>query len=233
MRYLDKFLIHARTGRRQQSGLSHQDFQTLPQEVGTENCCLTGSTRNVCKNVSSWPTGLFSSFYWNHFSLFTTSLPPIRKLFSAYGSLPPAAPFTQLCLQSLLSDTLCSRLEWFSTANNLSNLWCSKLQHVGTYAFCRWDDKFTLKWNWSSPNNLRESTKSPSPLSSNSSIVWSFYLSWSNHLVVPYVLEMNAGHLSKHQNKASETNRYKRFFFHQKCLSDQCVYYEENFWTEV
>ena len=94
-------------------------------------------------------------------------LPPclhtVPKLPSAYGSLPPAAPLTQLFFQSWLSHTLCSRLERFSTANNLSNLWCSKLQHVSTYAFCCWDDIFTQKWNCSSPNNLCKSPKSPSP----------------------------------------------------------------------
>ena len=87
---------------------------------------------NVCKNVSSRPTGLFRRFSWFDTPLFTT-----------YP--PPAAPSTQLFFQSMLSLTLCSRLERFSTANNLSNLWCRKLQHVSTYAFCRWDDIFTQK----------------------------------------------------------------------------------------
>ena len=117
MRWLDKFLVLAKTGYRQQLGLSFQEFQTPPQKFGTENCCLTLSTRNVCKNVSSRPTGLFSRFCRNDSPLFTTA--------------------TQLFFQSLFSHTLCSRLERFSTANNLSNLWCSKLQHVSTYAFCR------------------------------------------------------------------------------------------------
>ena len=117
------------------------------------------------------------------------------------------------CFFSLLSHTLCSCLERCSTANNLSNLWCSKLQHVSTYSFCRWDNISTQKGNCSSPNNLRKCPKSPSPLSSNRSIVWNFYLSWSNHLVVSYVLKMNAGHLSKHQNKPSDTDRHKGYFF--------------------
>ena len=33
--------FYVRTGHRQQVGHSLQDFQTLPQKVGTENCCLT------------------------------------------------------------------------------------------------------------------------------------------------------------------------------------------------
>ena len=140
-----------------------QDFPKLPRKVDTENYS-TSLMRNVCKNVSSRPTGLFSRFCWKDFPLFTTGR-------------PPSAPFSQLFFQSLSSHTLCSHLERFSTANNLSNLWCSKLQHVSAYAFCRWDDIFTQKGNCSSPNNLCKSPKSPSPLSSNRSIVWNFYLS--------------------------------------------------------
>ena len=83
------------------------------------------------------------------------------------SSLPPAVPFTQLFFQSLLSHTLCSRLERFSTANNLANLWCSEIQHVSTYRFYRWDDIFTQKWTCSAPKNLCKCTESPSPLSSN------------------------------------------------------------------
>ena len=96
---------------------------------------------------------------------------------SACGSLPPAAPFTQLFFQSLLSHTLCSRLGILSTTINLCDFWLSKFQLVSTYAFCSWDDIFTQKWNCSSPNNLCKSPKSPSPLSTNHSIVWNFYFS--------------------------------------------------------
>ena len=175
----------------------------MPQNVGTANCCLIWWTRNVCQNVSLRQTGLFSRFCWIHFSLFTTVI--------------------QLFFQSLLSHTLRSRLERFYTANNLSNLWCSKLQHVSTDVFCRWDDKFTHKWNCSSPNKVCESPKYPSALCSNPSFVWIFYFSWSNQLVVPYVLEKNVGHLSKHQNEANDTGRY-RGYFSTRCVSQINVY---------
>ena len=122
-------------------------------------------------------------------------------------------PLPNCFLQSFLSHILCSRLERLSTANNLCNLWCSNLQHVSTYACCCWDDIFTQKWNCSSPNNLCKSPKSPFSLSSNPSIVRNFYLSWSKHLVVSYVLEMNVGHLPKHQNKPSDTDIYKGYLF--------------------
>ena len=171
---------------------------------------MTWSTKNVCKNVSSRPSGLFSRFWWNESLLITTSF-------------QPAAPFTQMFFQSVLSHTLCRRLEILSTTKNLCYFWHSKFQQISTYSFCSWDDIFTQKWNWSSPNNLCKSSKSPSSLSSNRSIVWNSYLSWSNHLVVSYVLKMNAGHLSKHQNKPSDTDRYKGFFF-TRCVSQINVY---------
>ena len=98
-------------------------------------------------------------------------LPPCRTL---TAPLRLQLPSPNCFFKNLLSHILCSRLERFSTANNLSNLWCSKLQHVSTYAFCRWDDLFTQKWNCSSPNNLCKCTESPSPLPSNPSIVWNF-----------------------------------------------------------
>ena len=90
VRYLDKFLVHARTRHRQHLGLSLPDFQTLLQKIGTENFCLTWSTGNVCKNVSPRPTGLCSSFCWNNSRLFYTSLPPC---FPYANSLPPTAPY--------------------------------------------------------------------------------------------------------------------------------------------
>ena len=114
------------------------------------------------KKASSWPTGLSSRFSWNDFLLFTTA--------------------THLFFQSFLSHTLGSRFESFSTANNLSSFWCSK--HVSTYAFCCSGDIFTQRRNCSSANDLCKSPKSPSLLSSNRSIVWNFYLPWSNNLVV-------------------------------------------------
>ena len=77
VRWWDKLLVRGRIEYRQQLGLSLQDFQPLPQKVGTENCCLTCSTRNVCKNVSSRPTGLFSRFCWNDSRLFF----PFTQLF--------------------------------------------------------------------------------------------------------------------------------------------------------
>ena len=136
--------------------------------------------RNVCKKVFPRPIRLICRFCWNE----SDCLLPVRKLPSAYGSLPlpatgrpPAAPFTQLFSQSLSSHTLCSCLEILSTTNNLCNFWHSKFQQVSTYAFCSWDETFTQKWNCSSPNNMCKCTETPSTLSTNTSTVWNLYLS--------------------------------------------------------
>ena len=140
--------------------VNNWDFPPRFQDTATKSwhrklfCCLSCSTRNVCKNVSSRPTGLFSRFCWND---------------SACSPFP--APSTQLFFQSLLSHALCSRLEILSTTNNLCDFWHSKLQQVSTYVFCSWDDIFTQKYSCSPPNNLSKSPKSPSPLSSNRSKV--------------------------------------------------------------
>ena len=91
--------------------------------------------RNVCKNVSSRPTDLFSRFCWNDSA--RTHFPVTSR--------PPGTSFTQLFSQSMSSHTLCSCLDILSTTNNLCNFWQSNFQQVSTYAFCSWDDIFTQK----------------------------------------------------------------------------------------
>ena len=170
----------------------------------------------VCKKVSSRPTDLFCRFCCND---------------SACSPFP--ASTTQLFSQSLSSHTLCSCLEVLSITNNLCNFWHSKSQKVSIYAICSWDDIFTQKWNCSSPNNLCKWIETPSTLSTNTSIGWNLYFSWSNHLVLSFRLEINVGIFFEHQNKTSDTNRHKGFFFHRSCLSSQCTYYEKFFLTAV
>ena len=156
--------------------------------------------RNVCKNVSSRPTGLFYRVCWKKTACLQYD----------YGSLPLPATTTQLFSQSLSSHTLCSCLEILSTTNNLCNFWHSKFQQVSTYAFYSWDDILTQKPNCSSPNNLCKCTESPSTSSTNTSIEWNLYFSWSNHFATSFRLEMNVGGFSEHQNKTSDTDRHKR-----------------------
>ena len=173
--------------------------------------------RNVCENVSSRPTGLFCRFFWNE----SACLP------SAYGSLPLRATTTQLFSQSLSSHTLCMCLEILSTTNNLCNFRHSKFQQISTYSFCSWDDIYTQKWNCSSPNNMCKCTESPSTLSTNTSIEWNLYFSWNNHLVTSFNLEMNVGSFSDHQNKTSDTDRYKRYFSPLLSLKSMWILWEE------
>ena len=142
--------------------------------------------RNVWKNVSPRPTDLLCRFCW---------IDSARTPFPA-TSRHPVAPFTLLFSQCLSSYTLCCCLDILSTTNHLCNFWHSKIQQVSTYAFCSWDDKFTQKWNCSSPNNLCNCTESSSMLSTNSSIEWNLYVSWSNHIVTSFRLEMNIGGFS-------------------------------------
>ena len=162
--------------------------------------------KNFCKNVTSRPTGLFCRFCWNESAC----------LSYAYGSLPLPAAIPQLFSQCLTSHTFCSCLEIPPTTNNLWNFWHSKFQQISTYAFCIWDDILTEKWNCSSPNNLCKCTESPSTMSTNTSIEWNLYFSWSNYLVTCFRLEMNVGSFSEHQNKTSDIDRYKRYFFNAR-----------------
>ena len=146
--------------------------------------------------MSLRPTDLFCRLCWKD---------------SARTPLP--ATTTQLFSQSLCSHTLCRCLDILSTTNNPSDFWHSKFQQVSTYAFCSWDDLFTQKWNSSSPKNLSKCTKPSSTLFTNTSIEWNLYLSWSNHLITSFRLEMNVGGFSEHQNKTSDADTYKRYFF--------------------
>ena len=151
--------------------------------------------RNVCKNVYPRPADLFCRFCWN-----------------GSDRTPFPATTTQLFSQSLSSNTLSSCLDILPTTNNL---WSSsaKFQQVSTCAFCSWDDIFTQKWNCRSPKNLCKCTESSSTLPTNNSIEWNLSLSWSNHLVTSFRLEMEVGGSLEHQNKTSHTNRCKRCFF--------------------
>ena len=138
----------------------------------------------------------------------SVGMTPLAWLPSAYGSLLLPATTTQLFSQSLSSHTLYNCLENLPTTNNLCNFWHSNFQQVSTYAFCSWDDKFMQKRNCSSHNNLCKRNESSSTLSTNTSLEWNLYLSWSNHLVLSFRLKRNVGGFSEHQNKTSDTHIY-------------------------
>ena len=71
---------------------------------------------------------------------------------------------------------------------------------------------FAEKGNCCSPNNLCKTTESSSALSTNTSIVWNLYLSWSNHLVTWFWFKMKIGSFSKLEKKLNSTHRYKGYF---------------------
>ena len=72
-----------------------------------------------------------------------------------------------------------------------------------------------LRKNWIAvlPKTCASAPNPTSRLSTNISIVWNLYFFWSNHLVTSFRLEMNVGGFSEHQNKTSDTDRYKGYFF--------------------
>ena len=171
---------------------------------------------NVCKNVSSRPSGLYCRFYWKD---------------SACPLFLSAT--TQLFSQSLSSHNLCSRLEVFSTTNNICNFWRSKFHPVSTHRFCSWDETLTQKWNCSFSNNLCWCTGTTHTLSSSTFIERNLYLSWSSHFVTSFRLEMKVGGFSKHQNKTSDTDRH-RGWFSTTCVSQVNVNtMKKNFWAVV
>ena len=157
--------------------------------------------RNVCKNVSWRPTDLFCRICWKD---------------SACSLFP--ATTTQLFSQTLFSHNLCSCLKILSTTNNLFNFWRSKIQQVSEYGFCSCDVIFTQEWNSGFLNNLCKCTESPFTLSTNTSLEWNLYLSWSNHLVTSFRLEVKVGSFFELQNRTSDTDRYKGYFF-TACVS--------------
>ena len=155
----------------------------------------------------------FCKFCWND----SARTPfPATCLPYTYGSLPPAARFTQLFSQSLSSHNLCSCLDVLSTTNHLCNFWHNQFQQVSTYAFCSWDVEFLRKNGVAVLPLTCASTPNPeslSTLSTNTSIEWNLYLSWSKLLVTSFSLEVNVGGFSQHQKKTSDTDMYKRYFF--------------------
>ena len=167
--------------------------------------------RNVCKNASSWRTGLFCWFCWSE-SACTTFLATTTHLFS----------------QGLSSHTLRSCLQIFSTTNNICNFWHSKFRQISPHEFRSWDHFLTEEWNWSSTKNLCKCVESPPTLLTSISIEWNLDLSWSNRLLFGWKWLLEAFlHI---KTKLAIRTEIKGFFDR---LSTQCEYYEKNFWAVV
>ena len=100
-------------------------------------------------------------------------LPPFRKLRAPFRlQLPCPNCFFRVCFPTLFAAVLKFFLPLTTPA--ISSTANSNKSAPTRFAA---DDIFTQKRNSSSPENLCKSPKSPSPLSSNRSIVWNFYLS--------------------------------------------------------
>ena len=127
--------------------------------------------RNICKNISSRPTGLSCRFCWNDSACLSSYPTPVAPLNSCL-SLP--ATTIQLFSQNLFPTFFAAVVE-FLNFNNLCIFWRSKFQQVRTDRFCSWNDLFAQNWKSGSPNNL--CTESLSTLTTNTSAEWNFYLS--------------------------------------------------------
>ena len=149
-------------------------------------------------------------------------------------SLFPATTI-QLFSPSSSSHTFWSCLEVFSLFNNIYNFRQNELQQISAHAFCRWDDKFTQKGNCGSPNNFWMCTESRPTVLADTSEEWNLYLSWSNHLVTSFILEVDVWGFLKHQNKTSDTHyqQVERVFLPRPCLASQFELYEKVFWAVV
>ena len=112
-------------------------------------------------------------------------------------------------ISEFVSHTLCSCLDIFSTTNNIWKIWYSKFQQVSTRAFHSWDDTYTHEWNCHSPYNVSKCTETTSTFSTITSTEWNLCLSWSNHIVTCFRLQLIVGGFFKHQNKKSNTDRQK------------------------
>ena len=114
-----------------------------------------------------------------------------------------------LCVPTLLAAVL----QFVLPLKSICSSWPSNLQQVSTYAFCSCDDILTQKRNCSAPNILSKCTDWPLTLSTKTSIEWNQYLSCCNLFVTSFRLEINVGGFSNYQNRRSDSDRYKRFFF--------------------
>ena len=153
-----------------------------------------GMTLLACPPTSRTSTVLFS--IWLHIwvpSVFATT--------------------SRLFFQNLFSHVLCSCLEAFIqlTTSAISDRTISK--KTSNQFFCSCDDIFTEKWNCGAPYNLRKCTESPSTLWTNASIDEYLYLSWNNLFLKTFRLKMIVWRFTKHQNKMSDTDRNKGYFF--------------------
>ena len=138
--------------------------------------------------------------------------------------LPPPNCFLKVCLPMLRAAVLKFYLPLTTSA--ISG---AAFPTQSTHNFCGWGDIFTLKGNCGFPNTLYECTESTSTMPTNTSIEWNLYLSWSNHLVTSFRLEMNVGGFSEHQNKTSDTDRYKGHFFTLVSLKSMWILWKEFF----
>ena len=124
------------------------------------------------------------------FFLLSPCLPAVRLRLPSASSLPLALPTALLpvrlrlpspspnCFFRVYFPTLFAAvLKFFLPLTTSAISGTAKSNKSAPTRFAAGTIYLRKKWNFSSPNNLSNSPKSPSPQSSNRSIVWNFYLS--------------------------------------------------------
>ena len=147
--------------------------------------------RTICRNISLWLTGFFCRFCWN-------------KLAFTFFLLPLANCFLRLCIPAIFEPVLKFFIHWELQQFLAQQMKTS--QHPRVFQLGR---LIYTKGTWNSPINLFRCKESPPKMSTNTSMESSFYLSWSNHLVASFRLEINVGRFTRHQNKTSDAGRDK------------------------
>ena len=194
------------------------------EAVGQISCSRDDKTSSTSLAFPPrFPETASKGWYWNIPDMIIEKC--LWKCLSASDWFVLQILLQRLCFQSFSSYNYRSvfsksvfphslQLFWkLSTTNNLCNFWHSKFQQINTHPFCCWDDIFTQNWSCSSPNNFCNCTESPPMLSTNTSIEWKLHLSWSNHHITSFSLEMIVGGISEHQYKTIDTERYDGCFF--------------------
>ena len=132
--------------------------------------------RNVSKDVSFRPNNLFCKTCGLYFAC-------------SFFLLPLLNLFRRVFVPTFFTAVF----NFFWTNNNIWKISHSNFQKVGIYAFSSWEKSFTQNWNCGSPNTLCNCTESPLTLSTNTSKERNLYLSWTNHPVTSFRLELKVG----------------------------------------
>ena len=119
-----RFFVRGMKTHRQLQGISRQGFQKLPKKVDTENYSIW-LARNVCRNASLWPAGLFCRLCCKDYAS-SFFLPPLPSCFLRV-CLPTLFAAVSKCFPPLTTSAI------FDAAN--SNISAATCFAAGTVYF--------------------------------------------------------------------------------------------------